>query len=291
MAFLIPDKIEEIYFGGKKIRIRKKIIPNELRATKYVARWCREGDPMKPCALLNDKSGNPRAITVHNTGAIKAAAGTTMGEQYSRATYNGNMGGTIVSFYVSGYDDIWQLLETTPGKAEQGWHATDLDTRTFANKGATYRMVGGNVDTISIECIGPGEEAEDATARLCAYLCKQHGLNPLVDVYPHKFFYPVKNCPAYILPHWDKFIAKVETYYAIEKGERAELYRVGTAWENGKCVGQRGAFSYLENAKKFCRHGEKVFDSEGKVVFERPPLTLKNILKELNEPWRMNTRE
>ena len=49
-----------------------------------------------------------------------------------------------------------------------------------------------------------------------------------------------------------------------------ELYRVGTGWSDGKCVGQKGAFAVFQNAVNFCeQQGEeyKVFDWNGKEVY------------------------
>ena len=37
--------------------------------------------------------------------------------------------------------------------------------------------------------------------------------NPKTDIYTHKYFYPKKNCPAYILPHWNTFLSNVQKYY------------------------------------------------------------------------------
>ena len=55
--------------------------------------------------------------------------------------------------------------------------------------------------------------------------------------------------------------------------EKKELYRVGTEWENGKCVNQHGAFTSLDNAKKDSDSAmnEKkvsyyVFDESGKTI-------------------------
>ena len=51
------------------------------------------------------------------------------------------------------------------------------------------------------------------------------------------------------------------------KPENKNLYRVGTGWSNGKCLGQKGAFAVFENAINFCKQqGEsyKVFDENGK---------------------------
>lgn len=54
------------------------------------------------------------------------------------------------------------------------------------------------------------------------------------------------------------------------KPENENLYRVGTGWSNGKCVGQVGAFAVFRNAVNFCeQQGEKykVFDWNGKEVY------------------------
>ena len=203
MAILSPDKTVTTTNG---LKIKQKIIPDSLRATKDVASWCKKGGKMKPCAKLCG-TGKPKGITVHNTNDINTAAGTTAAEQYTRATYNGNMGGVVVHYYV--YEsDIWQLLDNS----EQGWHATDGASRRKSQRGGTD-TIGGNVDTIAIECIGDKATSEDTTAKLVAYLCVKHGLNPGTDVYAHKYFYPSKNCPVYILPHWSTFLANVKKYY------------------------------------------------------------------------------
>ena len=54
------------------------------------------------------------------------------------------------------------------------------------------------------------------------------------------------------------------------KPENENLYRVGTGWSNGKCLGQKGAFAVFQNAVNFCeQQGEeyKVFDWNGKEVY------------------------
>ena len=217
MAILSPDKTVTTTNG---LNIKQKIIPDSLRATKDVASWCKKGGKMKPCAKLCG-TGKPKGITVHNTNDINTAAGTTAAEQYTRATYNGNMGGVVVHYYV--YEsDIWQLLDNS----EQGWHATDGASRRKSQRGGTD-TIGGNVDTIAIECIGDKATSEDTTAKLVAYLCAKHGLNPGTDVYAHKYFYPSKNCPAYILPHWSTFLANVKKYYDALTGAQKEKISAG----------------------------------------------------------------
>ncbi len=217
MSILSPDKTVTTTNG---LKIKQKIIPDSLRATKNVASWCKKGGKMKPCAKLCG-TGKPKGITVHNTNDITTAVDTTAAEQYTRATYNGNMGGVVVHYYVH-ESDIWQLLDNS----EQGWHATDGASRRKSQRGGSD-TIGGNVDTIAIECIGDKATSEDTTAKLVAYLCAKHGLNPGTDVYAHKYFYPSKNCPAYILPHWSTFLANVKKYYDALTGAHEEKISAG----------------------------------------------------------------
>jgi len=204
-TFLQPDKIRIETIGGQPLIIKEKIIPDTARATRAVASYVQKGQPMKPNAPLGG-DGKPRGITLHNTNDILVPTGTTPAEQYTRATWpNQNMAGVCVHFYVWG-TDIWQSLREN----ERGWHATDGSSRRAAQrKGQT---IGGNLDTIAIECIGSGKSSEDTATRLVAYLLRKYGLSPEFDLYPHRYFYPAKNCPAYILPHWETFLALVKSH-------------------------------------------------------------------------------
>jgi len=201
--FLTPDKIITLTVGGKTLTVKQKIIPDSLRATKHVANWVKCGQPMKPCCAVGT-AGKPLAICVHNTGDIKVAAGTNAAEQYSRATFNGNMRGVVVHFYIW-KEEIWQLLRLD----ERGWHAGDGSTRKrIARSGKT---LNGNRDTISIEAIGLHEKTTETTAILCAWLCREYKLDPSADVYQHWDF-SGKNCPIYIRPRWAEFISAVNSY-------------------------------------------------------------------------------
>ena len=203
-TFLKPDKTVKTTNG---LTIKQKIIPDSLVATKDVASWIKKGNKMKPCKKLSDGTGKPKGITVHNTGDIKVASGTTPAEQYTRATFNGNMSGVVVHYYVW-KTEIWQNLNDN----ERGWHAADGSSRRTSQR-PNGSKIGGNLDTIAIECIGNLAESENTTAKLVAHLCYKYGLNPATDVYTHKYFYPSKNCPIYILPHWSTFLKNVKKYY------------------------------------------------------------------------------
>ena len=203
-TFLTPDKTITTKNG---LTIKQKIIPDSMVATKNVASHVKKGQKMKPCKKLNDGTGKPRGITVHNTGDLKVAAGTTPAEQYTRATFAGNMSGVVVHYYVY-KTDIWQNLADN----ERGWHAADGSSRIKSQRGDGSK-IGGNMDTISIECIGNIAESETTTAKLAAYLCYKYDLNPTTDIYTHNYFYAKKKCPIYIIPHWSTFLKNVKKYY------------------------------------------------------------------------------
>ena len=214
-------------------------------------------------------------ITVHNTDWISVANGTTPAEQYTRATVNGNMKDVRVHYYVDN-TCAWQNLS----HSLSGWHAADGSGN-------------GNRRTIAIECImSPAyndrdKKSEDNCARLAAALLKKYGLDInhlntqthwfyVRDVkcgsvdYLHTTRNPYKMCPAYFLPHWAEFKKKVQAYMNAGSSTPAtsspkQLYRVRKSWADAKS--QIGAFSSLENAKKSCKTGYAVFDSNGKQVY------------------------
>ena len=214
-------------------------------------------------------------ITVHNTEWISVASGTTPAEQYTRATVNGNMNDVRVHYYVDN-TCAWQNLP----HSLSGWHAADGSGN-------------GNRRTIAIECImssaynATDKKSEDNCARLAAALLKKYNLG-IDHLYTHTHWLNVRDgrngtidqlntmynrykmCPLYILPHWAEFKKKVQGYMnagsAVTPAPAAkQLYRVRKSWPNAKS--QIRAFSSLENAKKACKTGYAVFDSNGKQVY------------------------
>ncbi len=216
-AYLKPDKVLVVKIAGQKLEIKQKIIPDGATAKKRIASWVPAGGLVKPNRKLNDGTGEPRGITIHNTGEIKTAAATNPAEQYTRATYpNGNMNGVVVHFYIW-HREIWQNLKEN----EAGWHASDGRQRRDSQRGGGHKICG-NTDTIAIEVIGPDKETEQTAQALAAYLLRKHGLNPATDLYTHNFFMgrpnrlvpgANKNCPEYILPHWPAFASGVAAIF------------------------------------------------------------------------------
>ena len=199
-------------------------------------------------------------VTIHNTDWISVASGTTPAEQYTRATVNGNMGDVRVHYYVDN-TCAWQNLPLNLS----GWHAADGDGN-------------GNRKTIAIECImssaynDKDKKSEDNCAKLAAALLKKYKLS-IDHLYTHNHWYSKKYCPAYILPHWNKFKAKVQSYMnsnsttSTTSSSDKQLYRVRKSWSDAKS--QIGAFSSLDNAKKACKAGYSVFNNSGKAVYTK----------------------
>lgn len=188
-------------------------------------------------------------VTIHNTDAIKVS-GTTMSEQYTRATVNGNMNTVRVHFYVD-ENEAWQNLPLD----FQGWHAADGNG-------------DGNTATIAIECIGNSPKAEDKAARLAAWLLDKYRLNT-ERLYTHTYWlnmrdnkggglvkdelcilpHPYKTCPVYIIPHWKAFVAKVKGYQRTDAAPAVK----------SKYYVQVGAFSSKENAEKYLESVKKFY--------------------------------
>ena len=187
MALLTPD---ETYTTNNGILVSRKFLPESQR----------------PNRKLNTSDNNPEYITIHNTDDINEATGTNDAEQYARATFNGNMNGVTVHFYID-ETGCWQILPMD----EVGYHAAD---------GANGP---GNTKSVAIEIIMDGSgksydtQAEERGAKLAAWLLYKYGLG--VDkMVTHQHWYPKKYCPAYILPHWGTFVDNVKKYLSELKG-------------------------------------------------------------------------
>lgn len=217
-----------------------------------------------------DMKGNRIGITVHNTPRLSEVA-KTQAEQYARATYNNNMDGVIVHFYVD-ETGAWQLLPLDVS----GFHAAD---------GNGF----GNRRTIAVECImdGSGSEAdkksEENCAKLVAGLLKMFDFG-IEDLYTHNHWYPQKYCPAYILPHWEEFRRKVQSYLGgVPEQKPTELYRIRKSWAD--VSSQIGAYTNLESAKSVCKSGYYVFDEKGNKVY--PLEDMKNSMSNISVELRM----
>ena len=100
----------------------------------------------------------------------------------------------------------------------KSWHLTIIDNKVFQelpftevawHAGDAYNGPG-NRTSIALE-IGENELSERTAKVFVAYLMKKYNI-PIENVVPHKYW-SGKNCPAYTLQHWDKYIKEIEEYY------------------------------------------------------------------------------
>ena len=198
MARLTPDSMYKI----NNLTVNVKKIPFGTRWEKDSAGF-KKGDLYKADRLMTNGTGKVLGVTIHHTGNSADA------ETYTRATFNQNMNSSRVHFYVDDFE-AWQNLEEN----EVGWHAGTGDRST------------GNDSYIAIEIIMGGEgndsdrKAEENGALLTAHLLNKYGLT-VENVVTHKHW-SGKNCPIYILPHWEKFIALVKKYQTELMAEKDE---------------------------------------------------------------------
>ena len=250
--------------------VNEKIIPDNTRwkdGVKALKAGFAAGALYKRQKKLSNGTGKAQSVTVHNTDDLENVYQDS--EQYTRATYNENMGSSRVHFYVDDVD-AWQNLRAGTGlcpadpvgSAEMGWHSGDASISD-----------GGNATSLSIEIImgdipARDEKAKDNGARVAAWLLWKNGLsidkllthtywvnksagNKFADVDKQctNLVKGKKWCPTYIfgstnetvaLKNWKAFKAQVKAYLdALNKGTATKdcLYRV-----------QVGAFSEKKNA-------------------------------------------
>lgn len=198
-------------------------------------------------------------VTLHNTEWINVNSATTPAEQYTRATYNGNMNSVRVHFYV---DDkcAWQNLPLD----YQSWHAGHTG-RSDANGSEK-----GNQQTISIECVMDGSsnsynsKSRDNAARLAAYLLYINGFT-VDNLYTHNYWENIrngkkgtvdylnktndgyKNCPVFIRPKWDDFKKLVDSYIVKLGGK--SVYTTNTSTTNSSVTPTTASLPYLVKVK------------------------------------------
>lgn len=265
---LTPNKTYKI----NGVTVNEKIIPDGTKwknSSKAKKAGFSAGSFYKKQAKLNG-TGKAKFVTIHNTDDLDNVNDDA--EQYTRATYNENMGSTRVHFYI---DDIgaWQNLKAGTGlsasdplnSAEVSWHSGDGSI-----------SGGGNMTSLSLEVImndttAHDEKARDNGARIAAWLLWRHdlGIDKLVthtywvNKTAGKKFTDVdeqccnmipgkKWCPAHIfasnnkataLKNWKAFKALVKKYLDELNGTKTNvIYRV-----------QVGAFSKKANAEAYVK--------------------------------------
>lgn len=115
------------------------------------------------------------------------------------------------------------------------------------------------------------DKALSKLIELCADICKRNGIEKLNytgdksgNLTMHKWF-AATACPGPYLESKFKYIAEQVNKKLSTGSSEKELYRVRKSWADVKS--QLGAFENLSNAKKACKVGYTVYDSDGKAVY------------------------
>ena len=208
-------------------------------------------------------SNNPKYIVIHCTDNFAAGADALA---HAKAQYNGNLQGTSVHYYVDDKPVAYLALPYNRGP----WHVG-------VNYGGRLFGIVHNRNSIGIEmCVQAGynyERAFQNTVALCRQVMEE--LNIDADHVVTHFDVCAKNCPSAIRARddWERFKELIGGGYADqipvyenEPKKVDELYRVRTSWADSKS--QIGAFRQLDNAIAVCRSGYKVFDWDGKTVYQ-----------------------
>lgn len=220
-------------------------------------------------------------IVVHYVGALGDAKANT---DYYKTTSVG----ASADFFVGFTGDVWQANDYYN---YYSWHCGGGYQSTWTqNGGGQFYGQCTNSNSVGIEmCVHKKStrtmnatdtdwyfenRTMESAAQLVAHLMKELDID-INHVIRH---YDVnrKICPNPMVVNnllWTAFKKIVATYYDGPVPEEHQIvtiqwYRVGTAWTNGQCQGQLGAYEVKENAIANCPSGYKVFDSNGNVVHE-----------------------
>ena len=217
-------------------------------------------------------ANNPKrvvGIVWHYVGALGGAKANC---QYYASTYVG----ASAHYYIGFVGEIWQSVE-------------DEDIAWSVGASSYVHPYLRNSNTISIElCVrkkstktmGATDKDwyfEDATIEsaieLTKYLMKKYNVS--IDNVVRHYDITGKICPNPLVYNntkwkWEDIKARISKGYAVVSTPEVvdKLYRVRLKWKNASS--QLGAYEILENAKKNCPAGYKVFDWNGKKVYTAP---------------------
>lgn len=220
---------------------------------------------------------NPIGICIHNTANDASAK-----NEVAYAKNNNNE----VSYHIA-VDDI-EAIQWIPFDRNT-WHAGDggngNGNRNYISIEICYSRSGGDRFI----------KAEKNCAILVAQMLKERGWG-LDRVKKHQDF-SGKYCPHRTLDlGWNRFINMIQEELNKLNGvtaTKSNLYRVRKTWADAKS--QIGAYSNLDNAKKACKQGYSVFDSNGNIVYsasqsqatqpssQSKPQSVETIIKQYSE--------
>lgn len=232
-----------------------------------------------------------KGIMVHSTGANNPKLSRYVGPDdgllgknpYGNHWNTYHPGGTQVcvhAFIGKLKDGTIATYQTLPWN-HRGWHAGGSANNTH---------IGFEICEDDMTDSGYFTKVYQEAVELCAYLCKTYNLDPMADgvIIAHYEGYKRGTASNHGDPkYWftkhgksmDAFRAAVKAQMGKAAGTASsqvetetktettgQLYRVRKSWADAKS--QIGAYEKLTNAKAACKAGYKVFDKDGKVVYD-----------------------
>ena len=182
------------------------------------------------------------------------------------------------------------IYQTLPWN-HRGWHGGGSSNNTHIGvemcEPSQIKYTGGSSFKCSDKAAARkvAERTYRAAVELFAYLCKEYKLNPLTQIVSHAEGYRKGIATNHGDPeHLWRGLGMSYTMDGFRKDVKAAMaggsspsgggssnrtiYRVRKSWKDEKS--QIGAFESLKNAKKACKAGYSVYDSNGKAVYSKP---------------------
>lgn len=230
-----------------------------------------------PC-YRTGKKRTPIGIQIHSIGTAQGTASAV-------ASYWNQPSVQACVTYVCDSDTAGKVLQLLPEEtrswADAGYGNNNLITIEMCESDYMRYSAGANF-TIT----DPAKFKADVTRSyqtavlLCADICKRYGWDPLGTlasglhlISSHDEGRKAGLSSAHVDPThiWDEYgwtMAQFRKDVLAAMSSTDAVYRVGKYWKDGKCAGQIGAFSTLDNAVKACESGYSVFDTDGKAVHQ-----------------------
>ena len=247
-----------------------------------------------PCYKV-DKKITVKGLMLHSVGCPQPDANVFI-RNWNKASYDN----ACVHGFIDGNTGI--IYQTLPWNY-RGWHAGDDANNTHIGvevcEPSVIKYTSGSRFTCSdrAKALESVNKTYEAAVELFAFLCKEYDLNPLAKgvIVSHAEGYKlgIASNHADIVHLWNglnsgftmdgfrKDVAAAMGKVVDDSPKvETELYRVRKSWEDSKS--QLGAYKSLENAKKACKDGYKVFDSGGAVVYPVESFKVKITVDALN---------
>lgn len=211
--------------------------------------------------------------------------GTGQGTAQSVADYWNQPSVSACVHYVCDADTLGKALQLLPEAirawADAGWGNNNLITIEICESDYIRYTNGASYDVTNEELFKADIMRGYNTAiMLCAKICKERGWDPLAKLSNGMHLISSHNegrlaglSSAHVDPDhvWSRFNLTMDGF---RKAVKAAMNSEGGPYYVRKSFGNKesqiGSYTYLDNAKKACRSGYHVYDTNGKLIYSAP---------------------